>query len=102
MNGLVNSDRTFHPAMEEIKKVYQDSRFTLANSSGTFSMKIENQYFFTNLNEFDFQYERTSTQLTYLILYLSFSLEILFFHTLVHFYFFLLPTYKLAMSMEHL
>ncbi|MDG1052788.1 MAG: glycoside hydrolase family 2 TIM barrel-domain containing protein, partial [Flavobacteriaceae bacterium] len=57
MNGLVNSDRTFHPAMEEIKKVYQDSRFTLANSSGTFSLKIENQYFFTNLNEFDFQYE---------------------------------------------
>ena len=57
MNGLVNSDRTFHPAMEEIKKVYQDSRFTLVNSSGTFSLKIENQYFFTNLNEFDFQYE---------------------------------------------
>ncbi len=57
MNGLVNSDRTFHPAMEEIKKVYQDSRFTLENSSGTFSLKIENQYFFTNLNEFDFQYE---------------------------------------------
>ena len=57
MNGLVNSDRTFHPAMEEIKKVYQDSKFTLANSSGTFSLKIENQYFFTNLSEFDFQYE---------------------------------------------
>ena len=57
MNGLVNPDRTFHPAMEEIKKVYQDTKFSLEKNSDSFSVNIKNQYFFTNLNEFDFNYE---------------------------------------------
>ena len=57
MNGLVNPDRTFHPAMAEIKKVYQDVKFSLENSLESISLKIENQYFFTNLNEFYFNYE---------------------------------------------
>ena len=47
MNGLVNTDRTFHPAMAEIKKVYQDVRFSLQKSVRSISVKLENQYFFT-------------------------------------------------------
>ncbi len=57
MNGLVNSDRTFHPAMEEIKKVYQDISFSLENNKDSIYLKVENQYFFTNLKDFDFKYE---------------------------------------------
>ena len=29
MNGLVNPDRTPHPALEEVKHVYQDVKFSL-------------------------------------------------------------------------
>ena len=57
MNGLVNTDRTFHPAMAEIKKVYQDVKFSLQKSVRSITVKLENQYFFTDLNEFDFKYE---------------------------------------------
>ena len=57
MNGLINSDRTFHPAMEEIKKVYQDISFSLENSDGPIHLKVKNQYFFTNLKDFYFKYE---------------------------------------------
>ena len=57
MNGLINSDRTFHPAMEEIKKVYQDISFSLKNNKDSIYLKVENQYFFTNLKDFDFKYE---------------------------------------------
>ena len=57
MNGLVNPDRTFHPAMAEIKKVYQDVKFSLESISENIKIKLDNQYFFTNLNEFEFKYE---------------------------------------------
>ena len=57
MNGLINSDRTFHPAMEEIKKVYQDISFSLENNKDSIYLKVENQYFFTNLKDFNFKYE---------------------------------------------
>ena len=57
MNGLVNPDRTFHPAMAEIKKVYQDVKFSLESISENIKIKLDNQYFFTNLSEFDFKYE---------------------------------------------
>jgi len=57
MNGLVNPDRTFHPAMAEIKKVYQDVKFSLESISENIKVKLDNQYFFTNLNEFEFKYE---------------------------------------------
>ena len=57
MNGLINSDRTFHPAMEEIKKVYQNILFSLENNKYSINLKIKNQYFFTNLKDFRFKYE---------------------------------------------
>ena len=57
MNGLVNSDRTFHPAMREVKKVYQDISFSKEINKGFIDLKINNQYFFTNLEDFDFKFE---------------------------------------------
>ena len=56
-NGLVNPDRTPHPALQEVKKVYQNILFT-REKSDLFGavIKITNRYFFTNLDEFDFSY----------------------------------------------
>ncbi len=56
LNGIVNADRTFHPAMAEVKKVYQNARFSWKNKE-TLEIQIINDYFFTNLNEFDFGFE---------------------------------------------
>ena len=47
MNGLVNPDRTPHPALEEVKHVYQDVKFSL-NQKGD-KIKIDNRYFFKNI-----------------------------------------------------
>ncbi len=57
MNGLVNPDRTFHPAMAEIKKVYQDVKFSLVKNSSDIVVKIDNHYFFTDLGSFDFKFK---------------------------------------------
>ena len=56
-NGLVNPDRTPHPALQEVKKVYQNILFT-REKSDLFGavIGIENRYCFTNLDEFDFSY----------------------------------------------
>ncbi|MBK8515723.1 MAG: DUF4981 domain-containing protein [Saprospiraceae bacterium] len=55
LNGIVNPDRTPHPALFEVQKVYQDIRFKPFNlNEGQISIK--NLYNFTNLNEFDFQW----------------------------------------------
>ncbi len=53
-NGLVSADRTPHPALAEVKKVYQDIKVSVINpEKGT--IKIENKYFFIPL---DFVYLR--------------------------------------------
>ena len=52
-NGLVNPDRTPHPAMQEVKKIYQNIRFDRDGSA----IELTNRFFFTNLNEFDYSYE---------------------------------------------
>lgn len=55
LNGLVFPDRTPHPALEEVKKVYQYIKFrNIPDNQG--HIKIENRYFFTNLKEFDFKW----------------------------------------------
>ena len=67
-NGLVNPDRKPHPAMQEIKKVYQNILFVQSgpasfifeqNDRAVFSFNgwIVNRFFFTDLYEFDFWYE---------------------------------------------
>src|SRR5574344_24254 len=58
-NGLVNPDRNPHPAMVEVKKVYQNFNFEPSNLSKG-EIKLTNRYFFTNLNEFDYSYHITA------------------------------------------
>ncbi|TBN06858.1 DUF4981 domain-containing protein [Hyunsoonleella flava] len=56
LNGIVNPDRTAHPGLEELKKVYQNIHFSEADfKSG--EVKITNEYFFTNLNHFKIDWE---------------------------------------------
>ena len=57
-NGLVNPDRTPHPAMAEIRKVYQNICFEqLDQDGGKIRISAANENFFTDLDEFDFRYE---------------------------------------------
>tara|TARA_R110002049_G_scaffold263116_1_gene439265 strand:- start:28862 stop:32008 length:3147 start_codon:yes stop_codon:yes gene_type:complete len=54
LNGIVNPDRTAHPSLHEVKKVYQYIKFA---HNGNNDIKIKNIYDFTNLNQFDFSWE---------------------------------------------
>lgn len=55
-NGLVDADRTPHPGLMEVKKIYQNILFSSENlASG--KLKIQNEYNFTNLRNYDFRYE---------------------------------------------
>ncbi|HYW95972.1 MAG TPA: glycoside hydrolase family 2 TIM barrel-domain containing protein, partial [Bacteroidales bacterium] len=53
LNGLVYPDRTTSPALEEVKRMYQNVRFSL-NDLNPLQVKIKNDYFFTNLDHFVF------------------------------------------------
>jgi beta-galactosidase len=56
LNGIVNPDRSPHPALEEVKKVYQYVGIELKNlTKGEF--ELTNKYDFTNLDEFDLGWE---------------------------------------------
>ena len=52
-NGLVASDRIPHPALEEVKKGYQDIAFQLLNET---TIAITNHYNFTNLDAYTFKW----------------------------------------------
>ncbi|GAA6205633.1 glycoside hydrolase family 2 TIM barrel-domain containing protein [Thalassotalea sp. SU-HH00458] len=55
-NGLFNPDRVPHPHAYEVKKVYQNIQFTALNAkAGTF--EINNQFFFTNIGEYQLQWQ---------------------------------------------
>lgn len=51
-NGLINSDRTVHPHLAEVKAVYRNIKSTLADP-GTLAVEVKNWYDFTNLNEYN-------------------------------------------------
>jgi beta-galactosidase len=53
-NGLVAANRTPHPGLFEVKKVYQNIRFMLKNET---SLEIKNDFNFTNLNNYTFKWE---------------------------------------------
>lgn len=58
-NGLVAADRTPHPGLYEVKKVYQNVLFTakdLANGKIT----VENLFDFTDLDQYNFKWELLS------------------------------------------
>jgi len=59
INGLVWPDRTPHPGLSEVKKVYQYIGFEPVNISQGL-VKITNKYDFTNLSEFNFEWEVVS------------------------------------------
>ena len=52
-NGLVTADREPHPSLAEIKKVYQDIEFELNGKT----LVVKNDYNYTNLNQFDFEWK---------------------------------------------
>lgn len=58
-NGLVGPDRTPHPALLEVKKVYQNILFENVAEKDFFGAAVKpvNRFFFTQLDEFDFSYE---------------------------------------------
>lgn len=56
LNGIVNADRTAHPALYEVKKVYQNARISWKDKANN-EVEFINDFFFTNLNEFNFEFE---------------------------------------------
>ncbi len=52
-NGLVDASREPHPALYEVKKVYQDILFGLERRN---TLKIFNNFNFTNLEKYDFKW----------------------------------------------
>lgn len=55
-NGLIAPDRTLHPALHEVKKVYQNVHFSNTDmASGIIHLK--NDFSFTNLNNYTFSWE---------------------------------------------
>lgn len=56
INGLVQPDRTPHPGLMEVKKVYQDIRFVAINPQrGEF--EVQNHFIATDLSDYDFSWE---------------------------------------------
>ena len=56
LNGIVNPDRTPHPALFETKKVYQNVKFIESNLKAV-EIEIKNNYNFTNLNTLVFSWK---------------------------------------------
>ncbi|APZ45929.1 hypothetical protein BW723_06310 [Polaribacter reichenbachii] len=54
LNGLVNPDRTPKPHLWEVKKVYQNIKFKKSSNNNYI---VENNFDFSNLNEYRFQYK---------------------------------------------
>ncbi|MCL1974409.1 MAG: DUF4981 domain-containing protein [Bacteroidetes bacterium] len=59
INGLIFPDRTVKPATEEVRKVYQNVKFSRFDSE-TLSLTVKNDFFFTNLNKYHFTYNLTN------------------------------------------
>ena len=55
-NGIINPDRTIKPTLLEVAKVYQYIGFKAANLNNG-EIEILNKYSFTNLSEFNFNWE---------------------------------------------
>ena len=55
LNGLVNPDRTAHPSLHEVKKVYQYIKF-IAQDLKTGQISIQNNYDFKDLSDVEFSW----------------------------------------------
>lgn len=56
LNGIVNPDRSAHPALFEAKKVFQYVEFKKTYNNGMLSIEIKNKHDFTNLNTLNFSW----------------------------------------------
>ncbi|MFA5330374.1 MAG: glycoside hydrolase family 2 TIM barrel-domain containing protein, partial [Prolixibacteraceae bacterium] len=59
LNGIINPDRTIKPELTEVGKVYQNIGFKAANLNAG-EIEIQNKYSFTNLSDFNFNWEVTA------------------------------------------
>lgn len=55
-NGVVSADRSIHPAMVEVKKVYQNVAFKAIDLKNG-KIEVENRFFFTNLDNYEISYK---------------------------------------------
>lgn len=55
-NGLVAADRSIHPGLNEVKKVYQDIGFKALNWKKGF-ISVSNNFGFTKLSEYNFSWQ---------------------------------------------
>lgn len=55
-NGLIFADRTISPKLYEVKKCYQNVKFS-ADNLAEGSIRIENRHLFTSLSEFELRWE---------------------------------------------
>ncbi|MCM4157283.1 glycoside hydrolase family 2 TIM barrel-domain containing protein [Gramella sp. AN32] len=53
-NGLVDAAREPHPALQEVKKVYQNIKFELTDSQ---TLSVTNKFNFTDLKNYDFEWQ---------------------------------------------
>ncbi len=53
-NGLVAADRSAHPALHEVKKVYQNILFEYTEGG---KLQVRNLFDFTNLDQYDFEWQ---------------------------------------------
>ena len=56
LNGLVQPDRTPHPGLAEVKKVYQDIRFSDGAMRGG-DVTVENHFMYRNLRDYELRWE---------------------------------------------
>ncbi len=60
-NGLVNSDRTPHPHLSEVKAVYRNIKSSLVSDS-PLTVAVHNWYFFTDLDKFDMRWKLVNAE----------------------------------------
>ncbi|MDR1121220.1 MAG: DUF4981 domain-containing protein [Dysgonamonadaceae bacterium] len=56
VNGLINPDRTIHPALQEVKKMYQSIQMSPIDIEKG-KIRIQNYHLFSNLEIFDYEWE---------------------------------------------
>lgn len=56
LNGIVNPDRTPHPALAEVKQVYQNVKIE-ARDTEALEFILKNRFFFTNLDAYTISYD---------------------------------------------
>jgi beta-galactosidase/beta-glucuronidase len=61
-NGLVNSDRTPHPHLSEVSKVYQYIKSSLVSANQFIGVNVKNWYDFTDLNKFTMHWSVVSPE----------------------------------------